>query len=68
MELIPAAYVPNRTKDLDANNAFLAQYGLELVPANQPMEWLAMERVKNDKPATRNSDTDPEPENTSPEQ
>jgi uncharacterized protein (TIGR03435 family) len=45
MGLIPAAYIPNRTKDLDANNAFLAQYGLELIPTNQPMEWLALERV-----------------------
>ena len=43
--LIPAAYVPNRTKDLDANNAFLAPYGLELVPSHRPMEWLALERT-----------------------
>jgi tRNA A-37 threonylcarbamoyl transferase component Bud32 len=46
MELIPAAYIPHRTKDLEVNNAFLAFYGLELVPTNQPMEWLAMEREK----------------------
>jgi len=51
MGLIPAAYIPNRTKDLEVNNAFLAQYGLELVPTNQPMEWLAMERL----PATNAS-------------
>jgi uncharacterized protein (TIGR03435 family) len=57
--LIPAAYIPNRTKDLDANNAFLAQYGLELVPTNQPMEWLALERVKNDKPSNPNNETAP---------
>jgi tRNA A-37 threonylcarbamoyl transferase component Bud32/tetratricopeptide (TPR) repeat protein len=45
LDLIPAAYVPNRTKELAANNAFLAQYGLELVPSHRPMEWLALERT-----------------------
>ena len=60
MGLIPAAYVPNRTKDLDANNVFLAQYGLELVPTNQPMEWLVMERVGNDTRTSPNGDADQE--------
>lgn len=44
---IPAAYHADRTKDLGANNAFLAGYGLELVPARRPLEWLAMDQVKN---------------------
>ncbi|MGA3284296.1 MAG: protein kinase [Verrucomicrobiota bacterium] len=64
LDLIPAAYVPKRTKDLEANNAFLGQYGLELVPTNQPMEWLAMERIKNDKPLSQNNETNQEPEDT----
>ena len=68
LELIPAAYVPNRTKDLEVNNAFLARYGLELVPTNQPMEWLAMKRVKNDKPPNPINDTNQEPESTPLEQ
>jgi len=59
MELIPAAYVPHRTQDLDANNAFLAQYGLELVPSHRRMEWLAVERVKQDQPL--NSDDESQP-------
>jgi hypothetical protein len=41
--LIPAAYVPNRTKELEPNTAFLAQFGLELVPARQSIEWLILE-------------------------
>jgi hypothetical protein len=44
IELIPAAYIPGRTLDLDANNAFLARYGLELVRTNEAMEWLALDR------------------------
>ena len=43
LDLIPAAYVPNRTKELEPNNAFLAQFGLELVPARQSIEWLILE-------------------------
>ncbi len=47
LDLIPAAYIPNRTTDLDANNAFLERYGLQLVPVHRPMEWLAFEEVTN---------------------
>jgi len=45
--LIPAAYVQNRTTNLDDNNTFLEQYGLQLVPAHRPMEWLALDRAAN---------------------
>jgi uncharacterized protein (TIGR03435 family) len=62
MGLIPAAYIPNRTKDLGVNNAFLAFYGLELVPAKQPMEWLALRRLKSDNPASSDGGTGQEPE------
>ena len=48
--LIPAAYVPGRTLDLDANNQFLAQFGLKLVPSHRRMEWLALDRT-NQPPA-----------------
>ena len=46
MELVPARWVNGRTTDLDANNQFLAAFGLELVPAKLPQEWLVMEQVK----------------------
>jgi hypothetical protein len=40
---IPAAYVPNRTKDLAVNNAFLVQFGLELAPASRSMQWFVLD-------------------------
>jgi uncharacterized protein (TIGR03435 family) len=46
MELVPARWVNGRITDLDANNQFLAAFGLELVPAKLPQEWLLMEQVK----------------------
>jgi len=52
LDSIPAAYIPNRTKDLDANNAFLEQYGLRLVPTNKPMEWLALDPTAQTTQAT----------------
>jgi len=45
LELVPARWVNGRTIDLTTNNTFLAQYGLELVPTNQPQEWLVMEKI-----------------------
>jgi hypothetical protein len=56
----------NRTKDLDANNAFLAQYGLELVPVNRPMEWLVMDHVKKQKTPNASVQSQPELELESP--
>ena len=46
LELVPARWVNGRTTDLDANNQFLASYGLELVPTKRAQAWLVMERVK----------------------
>jgi hypothetical protein len=43
MELVPARWVNGRTTDLDANNKFLASFGLELAPARRPQEWLLMD-------------------------
>ncbi len=51
--LIPAAYAPGRTKNLEANNAFLGQYGLELVSTNRPMEWLALETTNHAVPSAQ---------------
>jgi uncharacterized protein (TIGR03435 family) len=42
-ELVPARWVNGRTTDLDANNAFLRSFGLELISAKRPQEWLVME-------------------------
>ena len=42
---VPSRWVNGRTTDLDANNKFLAQYGLELVSTNRPQEWLVMDRT-----------------------
>jgi hypothetical protein len=43
--LVPARWVNGRTTDLDANNTFLESFGLELVRAKRPQEWLVMEQV-----------------------
>jgi len=43
LDLVPTRWVNGRTTDLDANNIFLATFGLELVPARRPQEWLVME-------------------------
>jgi Protein of unknown function (DUF3738) len=40
---------PNRTTDLAANNDFLIQYGLELVPVSPSIDWLVMDHVKKKK-------------------
>jgi uncharacterized protein (TIGR03435 family) len=45
LELVPARWVNGRTTDLEANNDFLAAFGLELVPAKRAQEWLVMEHV-----------------------
>lgn len=45
LEEVPARWVNGRTTDLEANNRFLAAFGLELAPAKRPQEWLVMERV-----------------------
>jgi serine/threonine protein kinase len=69
LESIPASYSyagGSRTKDLDANNAFLAQYGLELDPTNCPMEWLVMDHVKKEQTPASNTQTEPELESSSP--
>jgi hypothetical protein len=46
MQEMPSRWVNGRTTDLDANNRFLAPFGLELVPDKRPQEWLAMDPVK----------------------
>ncbi len=40
---VPARWVNGRTTDLDANNVFLNQYGLELVPNNKSIERLVLD-------------------------
>ena len=45
MGLVPARWVNGRTTDLDANSTFLQSFGLELVRARRPQEWLVMEYV-----------------------
>jgi hypothetical protein len=42
---VPSGRGNGRTTDLDANNKFLEQFGLELVSAKRPQEWLVMERI-----------------------
>jgi uncharacterized protein (TIGR03435 family) len=42
---VPARWVNGRTTDLGANNTFLESFGLELVWAKRPQEWLVMEHV-----------------------
>jgi tRNA A-37 threonylcarbamoyl transferase component Bud32 len=49
---IPAAYTPGRTLDLDANNQFLAGYGLKLVPSHRRMDWLVLDHVTPGKSAS----------------
>ena len=46
LENVPARWINGRTTDLDANNQFLHQYGLELVSAKRAQEWLVMEQAK----------------------
>ena len=45
MVMVPARWVNGRTTDLDANSTFLQSFGLELVQAKRPQEWLVMENV-----------------------
>lgn len=42
---VPSRWVNGRTTDLDANNEFLTQYGLELVSTNCPQKWLVMDKA-----------------------
>lgn len=44
IEHVPSRWVNGRTTDLDANNKFLEQFGLELVSARRQQEWLVMEQ------------------------
>src|ERR1017187_1198427 len=43
--LVQARWVNGRDTDLDANSTFLQSFGLELVRAKRPQEWLVMEHV-----------------------
>jgi uncharacterized protein (TIGR03435 family) len=43
---VPARWVNGRTTDLVVNNKFLASFGLELVPAKRPQEWLVLDSTK----------------------
>jgi hypothetical protein len=38
--------VNDRTTNLDANNEFLATFGLELISEERPQEWLVMDEIK----------------------
>jgi hypothetical protein len=58
----------NRTTDLAANNDFLAQYGLTLVPASSSMEWLVMDHVTKKKTLTPGIQIVLEPESPAPAQ
>jgi hypothetical protein len=44
LELVPARWFSGHNIDVNANNTFLAAYGLELVPATRPQAWLMLDR------------------------
>lgn len=46
ISLVPSRWVNGRTTDLAANNQFLKTFGLELVSARRPQEWLVLDQDK----------------------
>ena len=43
LENVPSRWVNGRTTNLDANNKFLAEFGLELIATNRTQKWLVLD-------------------------